>query len=61
MPDYTFGPLLLSANVLTFLLCDAMQARYMLSQYVRLSQVGVPPRWLNLGSCKQHCTIAQTI
>jgi len=46
-----------------FLPCDAMLVWYTLSSCIRPSvcpsQVGVPWRWLNLGSCKQLHTIAK--
>jgi len=39
--------------------CDVMLACYMPSSYVCLSQVGVLLKWLNIGSQRQHHTIAQ--
>jgi len=52
-------------HILPFLTHDAMLAWYMLSSCVHLSvclsQVGVLQRWLNLGSRKQHHTIAQVL
>jgi len=38
---------------------DTLLARYMLSSYVRLSQVGVLQKCLNLGSHKQRRNIAK--
>jgi len=46
-----------------FLPCDAMLAQYMLASCIRprLSQHGTVPKWLNVGSRKQHHMMAQGV